>query len=370
MKMKDNYFEYGKEHIINKISRVCESDVIKVLSNGVFSSVDDFIVLISDAAEKFISEIAGLADKIKVQRFGKTIKLYAPIYVSNKCGNSCLYCGFNSANKISRKTLSFEEIENEAKKIKDSGFDNILIVSGSIPKEVDIDYLEKAVGVIKKYFSYIAVEIYPMEEEEYVRLIAAGVDGLALYQETYDIETYLKMHPSGRKRNYDYRLATLERGGKAGFRDLGFGVLLGLYDWRIDSVFMFMHAKYIMKKYWKSRINFSFPRIRPAASGFKPPYVVTDKNLAQLISAIRLCFPDAGLNLSTRENSELRNRLIRTGITQMSAGSKTNPGGYSENTDSEEQFKISDERTPDVIFDFIKQSGLDPVWKDWDNYLK
>ncbi|HPN32638.1 MAG TPA: 2-iminoacetate synthase ThiH [bacterium] len=368
--MKSNYFEYGKEYILNKISGVCESDAIRVLSRGVFSSVDDFIVLISEPAEKFLPEIARLADKTKTRRFGKIIKLYAPIYVSNKCRNSCVYCGFNSANSISRKTLSLEEIENEAKKIKESGFDNILIVSGSFPKEVDINYLEKAVGIIKKYFSYIAVEIYPMEEEEYGRLIAAGVDGLALYQETYDRDVYSQMHPSGRKRNYDYRIEALERGGKAGFRDLGFGVLLGLYDWRIDSVFMVMHSKYIMKKYWKSRINFSFPRIRPAASGFNPPYTVTDRNLAQLICAVRLCFPDAGLNLSTRENSELRNRLIRTGVTQMSAGSKTNPGGYSENADSEEQFRVSDDRTPDEIFDFIKQSGFDPVWKDWDNNLK
>ncbi len=364
------YFEFDENYITEKLFAVKEEDVEKKFSTRIFSGIDDFITLISPAAEKYIQRLAETANRIKIQRFGKIIKLYAPLYVSNKCRNSCLYCGFNAVNKISRKTLSFDEIEQESAIIKKSGFDSILLVSGSVPNEVNLEYLKKSVEILKKYFSYIAIEIYPMKEEEYRELTMIGVDGLALYQETYNEKVYAEMHPAGKKRDYEFRLGALERGGKSGFRDLGFGILLGLYDWRIDAAYMYMHAKYIMKKYWKSRINFSFPRIRPAASGFNPVMPVTDKNLAQLICAVRICFPDAGLNLSTRENSELRNKLIYAGITQISAGSKTNPGGYSETDNAEEQFKVSDERTPYEIFELVKSFGFDPVWKDWDNRFK
>jgi len=331
--------------------------------------LSDFLNLISPAAEQYLNELGRRANSVKFRRFGKTVKLYAPLYVSNRCRNSCVYCGFNAKNNVKRITLTFEQIEKEAVRIKNYGFDNILIVSGDAA-DVTIDYLIDTVKILKKYFSYIGIEVAPLEENQYAELVRYGLDGLTTFQETYNREIYRASHPTGSKKDYYFRLKTLERGGAAGVKDLGFGVLLGLYDWRIDAAFMFMHSRYIMKKYWRARINFSFPRICAAASGFQPQYPVTDNNLAQLLAALRICLPDAGLNLSTRERPALRDALLNFGITIMSAGSKTNPGGYTELSESETQFEVSDNRSPAVIAETLKNNNLDPVWKDWDNNFK
>ena len=363
-------FVYNEDYIFEKIFSV-DSYAVRDSLKKEKHNFADFLTFISPAAENFLEEMAYKGMCIKKKRFGKTIKLYAPLYISNKCFSSCLYCGFNSSTSINRKTLSFSEIRDEAEKIKESGFDNLLIVSGFAPDEVTIDFLLKTVEILKVFFSYLAVEIFPLDENQYQYLVDAGVDGLVLYQETYNRQNYEKMHPSGKKRDYDFRLNSLSRGGKAGFKDLGLGVLLGLYDWRIDSALMYQHAYKLKNEFWKSRINFSFPRLRPAGkTGFMPPFEVTDKNLTQMMLAFRICFPDSGLSLSTRESASLRNNLIPLGITQVSAGSKTMPGGYAAQNDSGAQFDIADERTPQEIVRIIRSKGMESVFKDWDSSLK
>ena len=330
-------------------------------------TLDDFMALLSPAAEGYLEEMAQASHAITVKRFGKTILLYAPLYISNECSNSCVYCGFNVTNKIPRKTLSLDEIEEEARVLRGHGFRHILLLTGEAPDRCGLDYIEEAVRRIRPLFSSISVEIYPLGEDGYRRLINAGVDGLTVYQETYDRELYLRLHPRGKKRNYVWRLLTPERGAMAGMRRIGIGALLGLNDFRIDGFYTGLHALYLQKYYWKSLITVSFPRIRPAEGGFRPLNHVSDKNLVQLICAVRLLVHDAGLVLSTRESEGLRNNLLPLGITQMSAGSCTAPGGYSHKADTAGQFEIDDKRSPEDVFEYLRAHGYDPVWKDWDS---
>ncbi len=327
---------------------------------------DDLLALLSPAAEPFIEDMAQQAHRITLQRFGKTIQMYAPLYVSNKCNNSCLYCGFNRNNKIDRRTLTEKEILREAEAIYNLGFRHILIVSGESPADTPVSYFCRTAQTLKKFFSSISVEIYPLETDEYRELIKNGVDGLTVYQETYNKKTYQQVHPAGKKRDYQWRLTTPDRGGTAGFRRINIGALLGLSDWRVESVFTGLHAAFLMRQYWQSHISISFPRLRPAVGGYEPEYPVNDTALAQLICAFRLFMPDAGLVISTREPEQLRNNLIPLGITQMSAGSRTSPGGYSLESDADKQFEISDTRSPEDVAKTIISSGYEPVWKDWD----
>ncbi|OCC15243.1 2-iminoacetate synthase ThiH [Dissulfuribacter thermophilus] len=329
-------------------------------------SLDDFMALLSPCAEAYLEEMAQKAHAITVKRFGKTILLYAPLYISNECSNSCSYCGFNVTNKIPRKTLTLDEIEEEAKVLHNQGFRHVLLLTGEAPSRCGLDYIEAAIRRIRPLFSSIAVEIYPLDEAGYRRLINAGVDGLTVYQETYDKDLYLNLHPRGKKRDYVWRLLTPERGGRAGMRRIGIGALLGLSDFRVDGFYTGLHAMYLQKHFWRTQVTVSFPRIRPAEGGFRPLSPVTDKNLVQLICAMRLLIHDAGLVLSTRESAELRNNLLPLGITQMSAGSCTAPGGYSHKADTAGQFEIHDTRTPEDVFSYIRSRGYDPVWKDWD----
>ena len=327
---------------------------------------NDLLALLSPAAEPFIEDMAQQAHKITLQRFGKIIQMYAPLYVSNKCTNSCLYCGFNCTYKIDRKTLTEKEVIQEAESIYKLGFRHILLVSGESPADVPVSYFCQIAQSLKKFFSSISIEIYPLDTDEYRSLIKSGVDGLTVYQETYNRITYKQVHPAGKKRDYKWRLMTPDRGGTAGFRRINVGVLLGLSDWRVDGAFTGLHAIYLMHQYWKSHISISFPRLRPATGGYEPEFPVNDSALVQLICAFRLFLPDAGLIISTREPEQLRNNLIPLGITQMSAGSKTSPGGYAMEEHADKQFEISDIRSPEDVAKMITLSGYEPVWKDWD----
>ncbi len=327
----------------------------------------DFMALLSPAAEDFLEQMAQNAHYITQKRFGNTILLYAPLYISNECSNSCLYCGFNVKNKINRKTLTIEEIEKEAKFLYYNGFRHILLLTGEAPDRCGIDLIEEAVKRLSHLFSSISIEIFPLTVDEYKRLIKAGVDGLTIYQETYDKDLYIRLHPRGKKRDYVWRLLTPERGAKAGMRRIGIGALLGLSDFRIDGFFTGLHALYLSKRCWQSLVTISFPRICHAEGGFRPLSPVSDKNLVQLICAMRLLIHDAGIVLSTREREGLRNNLLPLGITQMSAGSCTMPGGYTgQSRDSAAQFDIHDRRSPQEVYQYIKRHGYDPVWKDWD----
>jgi len=357
--------EYKWDEIKSYIYSRTERDVENSLSKEHLQDYD-LATLLSPVAEKYIENMAGESHRITVQRFGKTIKIYAPLYVSNTCTNHCTYCGFNHNNEIPRITLSEEEILNESKLISDMGIKHILLVSGESPKEASLDYLRRAVELMDRDFSSISIEVYPMDVKSYETLYKAGNDGLTIYQETYNREKYAQVHPAGKKRDYDWRLDTAERGATAGFRTVGVGTLMGLEDFRTDQFFTGMHARYLMKKFWKTHVTLSFPRIREASGSFTDYDVITDTNLVQCMLAQRLFNHDAGLVISTREPARMRDNLLPLGVTQMSAGSKTDPGGYGTNPNDGKQFEIEDSRSVDDFCNMLRSKGYDPILKDWD----
>ncbi|ADR18401.1 2-iminoacetate synthase ThiH [Calditerrivibrio nitroreducens] len=365
MSFFDIIANYKWEEVKSYIYSRAADDVIKALNKTKLSD-EDFAALLSPAAESFLENMARLSKAITLRRFGKTIQLYAPLYLSNECTNSCVYCGFNRKNVIPRKTLTFEEVDKEAKAISSEGIKHILLVSGESPKHVNMEYLKKAAEICKNYFSSISIEIQPLPTEEYNTLYHFGVDGLTIYQETYNMESYKKYHLGGKKTDYRWRLDTPERGAEAGFRSVGLGALMGLEDFRVEEFFVGLHARYLMKKYWKTHIKVSFPRIRYAEGGFKPEYPVSDRNLLQSMFALRIFLNDVGLVISTREPAEFRDNILGLGVTQMSAGSKTNPGGYTEKTDSGQQFSMEDTRSVKEFVESLQKKGFDPVFKDFD----
>lgn len=352
------------EQLKQRIYAVTDPDVQRVLAKSNLT-VDDFPALISPAAAPHLERMAVLSRKITRLRFGSVMKLYAPLYVSNECVNACLYCGFNVQNRLARVTLTKDEVLREAKAIHRLGFRHLLLVSGEAQHKVTLDYLVDSVHELTRLFAGISIEIYPMDSESYRALAAAGVTGIALYQETYDRSLYKTLH-AGPKADYDNRLDAIERAGQAGMRDLGIGALMGLTDFRVDMSCVALHAAYLMKQFWKSQISISFPRIRAAAGSFTPAYFVSDRELAQTVFALRLVLPDADLVLSTRERAAFRDGMADVGITRMSAGSRTNPGGYSLEGNSLEQFQIADNRTPEEVSAMLASKNLEPVWKDFD----
>jgi len=364
-----SFYEYSRQYRWEDIERavrmVSEADVERALGKQ-HPDMADFISLMSPKAELHIEEIAQRANRLTEQRFGKVISMFAPLYLSNFCTNSCRYCGFNSKNSVRRLTLTPDQAEAESKHLYEQGFRHILLVSGEAPKIVSLPYLTSILDRLRHRFASISIELYPMATEDYSELIANGVDGLVVFQETYDERQYGEVHPRGRKSDYQWRLGTPERGGSAGFRRLGLGVLLGLSNWRVEGFFLALHARYLLKHFWRSQVTISFPRIQAAAGGYQPPHPVSDAEMVQLIVALRLLLPDASLVLSTREAPQLRDDLIPLAITSMSAGSRTDPGGYTQESEAEEQFEIADHRSPSAIADVIYRKGYEPVWKDWD----
>ena len=356
---------FGWEDVKQSIYAKTEQDVLRALQKEK-RNLEDFKALISPAAETFLEQMAQKSHQLTLKRFGKTIQLYAPMYLSNECQNICTYCGFSFTNKIPRRTLTNDEILKEIQFLKAKGYDHILLVTGEANKTVGVDYIENAVKLIRPYFSNIAIEVQPLNQNEYERLINAGVHTVLIYQETYHKEDYKKHHPKGKKSNFYYRLETHDRLGKAGIYKMGLGVLLGLEDWRTDSFFTALHLKYLQKHYWQSKYSISFPRLRPHAGGLTPKVEISDKELVQLVCAYRLLDEDVELSISTRESEKFRNNIVKLGATTFSAESKTNPGGYVVEPQSLEQFEISDERTTEEVAEMIKKQGYEPVFKDWD----
>lgn len=356
-----------------------------------------FAHLISPAAGESLESLSRRSQTLTQQRFGKVIRLFAPLYLSNECINNCKYCGFSRDNPILRVTLSVDEVRREARALKEQGFRNLLLVTGEHPKFVSKDYLGKCVAALHEEVPSVSLEVGPMETEDYRPIVRAGADGLVVYQETYDRAVYAGMHTAGPKRNFDWRLETPERAYAAGFRRLGIGALFGLSDWRLEALAVAAHAEYLLKTCWKAQLTISLPRLRPCAGEFEPLTRMSDRELVQLVCALRLTFPDVGLVLSTREPAKLRDGLIPLGITLMSAGSHTEPGGYTgagkehlhqtvrgrivELGASEwaagdgnarhatAQFDIADERSPQEVAERIRRLGYEPVWKDWDAAL-
>lgn len=357
--------QYSWERIHQKIYATTTEDVKRSLYKPK-KNLDDFLCLIAPAAQEFIEEMAQLSQQITQKRFGKTIQLYAPMYLSNECQNICTYCGFSLDNKIKRKTLTSNEIAIEMQAIKNQGYDHVLLVTGEANYTVNLAYFEQAILQIQKQFATISIEVQPLSKEEYKRLHQLGVYSVLVYQETYHRDVYKQYHPKGKKSNFDFRLDTPDRIGSAGIHKIGLGVLLGLEDWRTDSFFTALHLDYLQKTYWQTKFAVSFPRLRPAEGVISPNFIMEDRDLVQLMCAYRLWNEDLELSISTRESEKFRNNVIGLGVTSMSAGSKTNPGGYAVDPISLEQFEISDERSTATIEQLILSKGYTPVWKDWD----
>jgi len=362
---KELFERYTWEEVTQQIYSKTEADVVYAL-NKEKRNLDDFQALISPAAASYIEQMAQLSHSMTRKRFGNTIQMYAPLYLSNECQNICTYCGFSLDNKIKRKTLTDEELLKEIKVLKDMGYDHVLLVTGEANQTVGVPYLRNAIRRIKPYFSHISIEVQPLDYEEYLELIDEGVNTVLVYQETYHKENYKIYHPKGKKSNFDYRIDTPDRLGKAEVHKIGLGILLGLEDWRTDSFFNALHLSYLEKKYWQTKYSVSFPRLRPFSGGQEPKVTITDKELVQLICAYRLLNEELELSISTRESERFRNNIIKLGITSMSAGSKTNPGGYATEKESLKQFEIDDERSPEEIATMLRNQGYEPIWKDWD----
>lgn len=351
-----------------RLQEITAEQVEKELSKspGHFS-LDRLVILLSPHAEQYLEQMAQQAQQLTIQRFGRTIQLYAPLYVSNVCINRCKYCGYNADTHVPRTRLSIEEALADADVIAAEGFRHLLLVSGEDKDFISTEYLCELADKLRAKFSSLSIEIYPMTQNEYRQVFEAGIDGVTLYHETYDRDVYREYHLAGPKADYDSRLEAPDRYASAGMRRMGLGVLLGLADWRTETLALAQHAAYLMKKYWRGQVSFSFPRIRPATNVQNQwPHLVSDMNMVQMMLALRLCFADAGIVLSTREKPDFRDRLMNLCVTRISAGSKTNPGGYASEKDAAQQFEVADDRSPHEVAEMICSQGYEAVWKDWD----
>ncbi len=329
--------------------------------------LEDFMALVSPAAAPYLEQMAALSRMHTLSRFGKTISMYVPMYITNSCTNSCVYCGFNRHNPMRRVILTPEQIKDECEAIKRlAPFDNLLLVTGENPKVAGVEYLENALRVCRPYFNNLSIEVMPLKSEEYHRLTQSGLNGVVCFQETYNRDRYKVYHPAGMKSNFEWRLNGYDRMGQAGVHKIGMGVLIGLEDWRTDVTMMAMHLGYLRKRYWKTKFSVNFPRMRPSEGHFQPNVVMSDRELAQLTFAFRIFDHDVDISYSTRERPEFRDRMLSLGVTSMSAGSKTEPGGYHTYPQALEQFSVSDSRTPAEVAEAIRREGYETVWKDWD----
>jgi 2-iminoacetate synthase len=329
-------------------------------------TLDDFAALLSTAALGRLPEVGAASRALTRARFGRTMRMYAPLYLSNECLTTCTYCGFARELPIARKTLSPEETLREARHLMRDGFRSILLLTGEHERLTGVEFLEDRIRLLAEEVPQLQIEVQVWSEDEYRRLAEAGCEGVVVYQETYHPDTYAKVHLAGRKRHFRWRLLGPERAARAGMRRLGIGALLGLHDdWRFEALAVAAHARFLQRRYWRSAVNVSVPRLRPSAAGFQPADPVGDAELAQLIAALRLFLPDAGIVLSSREAAPLRDGLFDLGVTHTSAGSHTEPGGYDEPGAATEQFEVADLRSPAEVAEKLRSLGLDPVWEDW-----
>jgi 2-iminoacetate synthase len=331
--------------------------------------IDDLRALLSPlAGEKYLEEMANLSHFLTRKRFGQAIRLFAPMYLSNECNNVCDYCGFSMHNQIARKTLTDLEILREAGILKKRGFDHVLLVTGESNQQVGMNYLSHAIDLLRPHFANLSIEVQPLSLDNYSSLIEHGIHAVMVYQETYNQESYSRHHLKGKKTNFEWRLDTADRLGQAAVNKIGLGCLFGLTeDWRADAFYAGMHLDYLERRYWQTSYSMSFPRIRPYEGDNIVAVDLKDRDLVQLLCAFRIFNHELEITLSTRESQQLRENLLPLGVTTMSAGSKTNPGGYAEESQSLEQFSISDERSPREVSAMLKSKGYDPVWKDWDS---
>ncbi len=347
-----------------------------------------FAALLEPATDARLEAMARESQTLTRRHFGKAIRLFAPLYVSNECINNCAYCGFSRDNAILRVTLEIDSVVKEARHLAKEGFRNILLVAGEHPKFVSNGYLERCVRALADEIPSVSLEVAPMEANEYAGLVRAGAEGLIVYQETYDRAAYAEFHTAGPKKDFDWRLACPERAYAGGFRRIGIGALFGLAPWHAEALALAAHLDLLLRRCWKAQFTVSLPRLRPCAGEFQPRFPLPDRDFVQLVCALRICFPQVGIVLSTREPADLRDALLPLGITMMSAGSHTEPGGYTGQgketlhltvagrqfapdsttigANATEQFSIADNRSPAQIATLLRARGFDPVWKDWD----
>ncbi|MCD9017217.1 2-iminoacetate synthase ThiH [Parachryseolinea silvisoli] len=368
----DYFNRFSWQDVQADILAKTDADVRRALQKD-RCDLEDFKALISPAAAPHLETMARISQARTLKRFGRTIQMYVPLYLSNECQNICTYCAFSLDNQIKRKTLTDAEILQEVQAIKAMGYDHILLVTGEANQTVGVPYLQHAIQLIKPHFAHISLEVQPLDQTDYETLIAEGLHTVLVYQETYHAAQYKRHHPKGKKSNFQYRLETPDRLGKAGIHKIGVGALIGLEDWRTDSFFTALHIHYLEKTYWQTKYSVSFPRLRPievdkAGQSQVQEFhsYMSDRELVQLICAYRLLNDTLEISISTREQESFRDNIIKLGITSMSAGSKTNPGGYAVAPESLEQFEVSDERSAGEIASVIRKQGYEPVWKDWD----
>ncbi|MDE6487384.1 MAG: 2-iminoacetate synthase ThiH [Muribaculaceae bacterium] len=362
----EELLKYDWDETTARIAAKTGADVERALGKR-RRDIDDFMALVSPAAAPYLERMAAMSRALTQKRFGKVISMYIPMYITNSCTNSCVYCGFNRHNKFPRVVLTPAQIEAECRAIRRlAPFENLLLVTGENPRAAGTDYLEQALRVCRPYFNNLTMEVMPLPAEDYERLTHSGLNGVVCFQETYHRERYKVYHPAGMKSNFEWRVNGFDRMGRAGVHKIGMGVLIGLEDWRTDVTMMALHLQYLRKHYWRTRYSVNFPRMRPSETGYQPNVVMTDRELAQLTFAFRIFDEDVDISVSTRERPEFRNNIATLGATSMSAGSKTEPGGYETYPQALEQFAVSDERTPAEVAEALRKAGCEVVWKDWD----
>lgn len=355
------------DQVTEKIYSKTEADVVRAL-RAERCDIEGFMALISPAAEGYIEPMAQMSQRYTYARFGKTMSLFIPLYLTNSCINSCLYCGFHAENHIPRTILTPEQIEAECRAIKAlAPFENILLVTGENPYRAGVEYIAEAVRIAKRYFDNVKIEVMPLDTPDYKSLKGSGLNGVICFQETYNRSRYNIYHPRGMKANFDWRVNAPDRMGQAAVHSIGMGVLIGLEDWRTDITMLAHHLRYLERHYWRTRYSVNFPRLRPAENGgFQPNVVMSDRELAQLTFAFRIFDHDVDISYSTREQAAFRDNMATLGVTTVSAGSKTDPGGYATYPQSLEQFSVSDDRSPMEVAESLRRLGREVVWKDWD----
>jgi 2-iminoacetate synthase len=363
----DQWRRHDFAAVAARIAAKTPSDVRRALGRPRGSvDIEDFAALLSPAAEPHLEDMAQASHQATVARFGRTMRMFAPLYLSNACANVCTYCGFSAHNKIRRKVLSDPEILAEAAVLRAHGFDSVLLVTGETGR-VGREYLANALRVLRSQFSGLAIEVQPLPEEDYAALAQDGLSSVLVYQETYDPAAYRRYHLSGPKADIEWRLGTPDRVGEAGIKKVGLGALFGLSDWRADAWFAGLHLRHVETAHWRTRTAVSFPRLRPHEGNDIAVTPFGERDLVQAVCAFRLLSPEAELSLSTREPEAFRNRAFPLGFTSMSAGSRTNPGGYASAPESLEQFEVDDSRSPAEVAAFLRSQGYEAVWKDWDS---
>jgi len=331
---------------------------------------DTLAALLSPAAADFLEPMAARAQALTRRHFGRTVQLYVPLYLSSYCPGGCAYCGFASDRDTERHKLSFEQVETELAALKKMGLEEILLLTGERTPQADFEYVLKCVELAAKHFHKVTIEVFPMSGKEYGQLAEAGCTGVTLYQETYHPDVYPEMHRWGPKSNMLERIKAPGRALAGGLRMAGLGTLLGLSDPLFDLIALYRHVRHLQKTRWQAGLSVSFPRIQNEAGGFLAPHPVSEKQLAQIVFAFRICLSDVPLVLSTRESAAFRDGMAGLGCNKMSVASKTTVGGYGDEGSEEGQFDVNDNRGVDEFCAMLRARELEPVFKNWDEVYR